>query len=117
MKSLMEDKFYRAVNCRSTFGVGNKDAGTGRCRLASSLFKHLSIQIGWIVKISLISSDTKVNNEIICTAWPITSNSTDDETVLIVDDTVQYPSSGGQIRADWMECGCKVTTITFIPRR
>ena len=99
---------YRAVNCRSSFGIANADVGTGRCRLTLEHFKLFSIKIGWIVRISL-SIPGRINPaEILCTAWPISCNQSPDDTVLYVDDSVQFDTGIGLIQADWIECDCKV---------
>lgn len=100
---------YRAVNCHSSFGIANSDVGTGRCRLTSEQFKLFSIKIGWIVRISLSVPARGNAADILCTAWPISCNHSTDETVIYVDDSVQFDMGIGLIQADWIEYDCKVS--------
>ena len=104
---------YRAVNCRSSFGIANSDVGTGRCRLTSEQFKLFSIKIGWIVRISLSVLDRGNAADILCTAWPMSCNRSTDDTVLYVDDSVQFDTGIGLIQADWIECDSKVSIISW----
>lgn len=96
---------FLAVNCRSSLQSGRKDAGTGRCRLTTAQFKSLSVNIGWIIKLSLSLKDITV--EVLCTTWPELSSITD-ESVICVDDSVQI--SDTLIASDWIECSCKVSS-------
>ena len=99
---------YRAVNCRSSLGAANKDAGKGRCRLTSEQFKSLSIQIGWVVRIRLVFPKRQRETDILCTSWPDSSNRFADENLIYVDDSVQFDSGGDLIEFDWIECDCQV---------
>ena len=102
---------YRAVNCRSLLSSGIKDAGTGRCRLSPEQFKLFSVDIGWIVRLSLSikSRDDKI--DLLCTVWPIMSSNRLKDGLICVDDTVQFQTSELWLKPDWVECLCEIVQV------
>ena len=100
---------YRALNCRSLFSSGNKDVGTGRCRLSPEQFKLFSVDIGWIVRLSLSCYDEKV--DLLCTVWPTISSNRLKDGLICVDDTVQFQTGELWSKPDWVECLCRIVQV------
>lgn len=102
---------YRALNSRSLLTSVNKDVGTGRCRLSPEQFKLFSVNIGWILRLSLSSPGCDDEMEVLCTAWPDASSYRLDEGVICVDDTVQFETCKQWSKPDWIECICKIVQV------
>ena len=102
---------YRALNCRSLFSSGNKDVGTGRCRLSPEQFKLFSVDIGWIVRLSLSYECCDDKVDLLCTVWPTISNNRLKDGLICVDDTVQFQTGELWSKPDWVECLCRIVQL------
>jgi hypothetical protein len=79
----MMKKELKALNVANSLSYCEKDVRTARCRLSTSIFSSQNITLGSIVHFRL--SMQQGSFEVLCTAWPITSQETAD---ILLDDSV-----------------------------